>query len=228
MTDASRFSGSRSEFVTREFDAIISLFSFCCEKMNKQKPLIGGADEEWIRNIFVAKFVRKQKNKFGLGHLLFLAEVAEIDSQTLKTSGYIDITVHNIRQNSLKGNNIKANENEYYAFECKRVKSESKSSAFREYASQGIARFISGKYSAKMNLAGMIGFVEEKKIKIVALQTAIDEVLKHEMKSSTVSSLASHSINGISSPCYISTHRRQSSSNIKLFHLFLDITAAFN
>src|SRR5262245_37258955 len=95
MTDASDFRGSGTDFITKEFDSIVTLFSFCSDLMTKEKPLLKGSDEEWIRNIFLKKYVRKNKTQFGVGYLFFEAEDAEIDDQTYKTVGYVDIKVFN-------------------------------------------------------------------------------------------------------------------------------------
>lgn len=214
--DASQFRGSRHELIVKEFNAVIKLFFHCHENIRKDKAIQVPANEEWIRNVFLAKYVRLNKVKFSLGHLNFDAETAEIDPTSGATLGYIDIKVTNILHSPI------SDENEYYAFECKRINSSTRYALKESYVFEGIMRFVNGKYSRQMNIAGMIGFIENNSVSEAPLIEAINEILRTDFPGTTNEYLnAAAGEEGVSS--IISKHPRSSSQDISISHLFMNL-----
>lgn len=137
--------------------------------------------ETFLRNVLVAKYLRKLKHNYSIGYLGFEIESGEISVDS-RTVGFIDIKVINLGKKDI------LDENEYFAIECKRVNNSSRSC--RDYIDNGILRFVKSKYSKEMNIASMIAFVEDK--------PCIDKVIKINDK------LSSHSL--ISTKQYLTRH----------------------
>jgi hypothetical protein len=109
-------------------------------------------DENAIRDILLIKYLKNNavREKTGLsGNFIFDREVPED-----YTDGRTDIKVQTL-QAFLKSE-------AYYVIECKRLDNKNqtgKTGLNGEYISNGISRFVSGKYSTYEDTSGMIGFV---------------------------------------------------------------------
>ncbi len=114
-------------------------------------------------------------------------------------------------------------EGEYFGLECKRVSGDNTELA-RKYVKEGIARFVSGKYSLSHQWASMVGFVIDN-----------DTAGAIKLVQSYVSKLANDvDVTGdwqrakqprLKSPLYLTLHKQQRShSELSIFHLFLPLT----
>ncbi|MCK4765494.1 MAG: hypothetical protein KAW12_25050 [Candidatus Aminicenantes bacterium] len=100
--------------------------------------------------------------------------------------------------------------------ECKRLKDDAQ--LCREYYENGIKRFVTGYYSEKMPMAGMIGFIQEGGIKEIIRR--IDTYLD---KQTTTQSLTIKKIIENIEYTYFSSHNRDvDSGSIALYHMMLD------
>lgn len=85
----------------------------------------------------------------------------------------------------------------------------------------GIMSFLSGKYSEKMPIVGMIGFIKEGEI-----ETKIDKIQKRITKhhsSNTIENLNKYEIVSDFNYSYVSRHAKLiNSSKINIYHLFFD------
>lgn len=98
--------------------------------------------------------------------------------------------------------------------ECKHLINNSKN---QSYVKEGIQRFETGKYAAKMPIAGMLGYIEKGKT------SPIVEDINSKLKASQLQSFGfPHKINDT----FQSIHDRSKQSDcvvkFKLYHLFLD------
>ncbi len=172
--------------------------------------------EGFLRNVYIQKYVRQNKRKYGLGHVLFLVETGEIDKK-YHNSGYLDIQVLNINIEDV------GNEDEYFTFECKRLENNTKNQA---YIDNGILRFIENKYASKMPFSGMIGFVEKAKKGIPFI--ASDLKLRIDKLPTTINKFNSISKETGFEFSYRSKHNRIENTSIELTHLLFDFEKILN
>ena len=198
-----------ADIYRHELKAVVELIIHCYPIVKQDSTF--QYDEDTIRNIFV-KSIRNNKSKYDLGYLLFEVETGEVDPNN-QIIGYIDIKVVNV------GNRDLADEDEYLCFECKRL--DGKSKLTNRYVTEGIYRYVSDKYSSKMPLAGMIGFIEGGNPE--AIIKKVNEVLKKSKNIATIMYLENDKTLLDSKCLYKSTHKR-SSSNIDIFHLMFDFS----
>ncbi len=164
--------------------------------------------EDLIRNIFIKKYVRKNKMKYGLDTIRFEVETGTIN-ESFHNEGYIDIQVINIYNYG--------DEDEYFAFECKRLKNNEKN---KDYIDKGILRFVNNKYAEKMFFSGMIGFVKDS---VITIDTIAEDIKKRITNiDSTILTLNKVNIAKNFEYCYHSKHQRINNSPIELYHLLLD------
>lgn len=219
--NATGFLGANPEVLNKTFAKVLSLFCYCHDQVKVNRALTGVADEEWIRNVFVGKYLRIHKVHFALGYLVFEAEPLEMHSSTSKTIGYIDIKITN-----LFGPAAYVDENQYFAFECKRINSHTEKYLKSHYIEDGLERFIHGKYAAQMNIAGMIGFVEDKKVAYDKLIDNLNTVLQRDFRASTTKELMRNT-QFENHHCYTSHHvRSANASALEVGHMFFDTTDA--
>lgn len=100
--------------------------------------------------------------------------------------------------------------------ECKRVQNNNE--LCREYHENGIKRFVTGYYSERMPLAGMIGFIQEGNTAQIVLN--INQRLD---KLAAIQPLQAISLVEQARFTYLSRHKRSGNlGEIKLYHLMLD------
>lgn len=172
--------------------------------------------EGFLRNVYIQKYVRQNKRKYGLGHVLFLVETGEIDKK-YHNSGYLDIQVLNINIEDV------GNEDEYFTFECKRLENNAKNQA---YIDNGILRFVQNKYAKKMPFSGMIGFVEKAQKGIPLI--ASDLKLRINKLPTTIKEFDSISQETGFEFSYRSKHNRIENTPIELTHLLFDFEKILN
>lgn len=158
-------------------------------------------------------YIRSNKKNYNLDLLGFEVEPGSDFSKEYATKGYIDIKVSNISSFFSKYND----ETVYFAFECKRVNKSSKKTS--QYIDEGINRFKINKYSKNVSLSGMIGYSEENYTGIPNIIKKINDKLVEETLSKNEEDI---DINY--AYCYISTHSRENSDEITLYHLFFDFS----
>jgi len=212
--DSAIFKNDTVYFVS-EFHKVLQLLIFSCEKMILKEKFDLTEWENFLRNILVEKYLRKYKTNFQIDHLNFYSEVEEI-SENYQTGGFIDIHISNPMK-------ITGKEDLFYAFECKRLDGYSVKN--KEYINNGLYRFIDGKYSKNMSLAGMIGFVQsfQKKGNMNSLIVDIKNILNSHKIIKTTKNLMPYNINKKFKYSYFSQHRRKNKlSKIDLYHLFFN------
>ena len=161
----------------------------------------------------LVEHIRNNKKIYNLDLLGFEVEPASDFSKEYATKGYIDIKVSNITSSFSNYND----ETVYFAFECKRVnKTSNKTSA---YVDEGINRFKINKYSKNVSLSGMIGYSEERYTEIPSIVKKINDKLGVETLNKNEEDI---DINY--AYCYVSTHSRENSDEITLYHLFYDFS----
>jgi hypothetical protein len=99
-----------------------------------------------------------------------------------------------------------------FIIECKRLKN-----ASPKYISDGLNRFINKEYSENESHAGMIGFVIEGDIKNICL--SLMEKCKQE--NYIESKFTSSKVND-SETSFYTTHNREGTDEINIYHLFLE------
>jgi len=167
--------------------------------------------EEYIRNIFLDKkymLNRKFKREFGVNNLEFKAEVGE--PQKRKIIGFHDIQVMGVAQKLLG----EADEEIYFSIECKRLNNAGQNSS--KYVNDGIKRYVTSKYSEKMPVAGMIGFIENS---CFNYSTEINKILEKHKTIKTVQYLKSENQ---ATNKYISKHKKGNINNILIYHFLLN------
>lgn len=195
-----------------EFLNVLKLMNDSYNRIIKQESFENNAFETFLRNVLVKKYLRINKEIYGIGYLGFEVESGEINKNN-KTIGFIDIKITNLGKKDL------LDEEEYYAFECKRLDGYSKKNIL--YIREGIYRFIAGKYSSRMSLAGMIGFIQ--KGKITDIVSDINTKIEKEEDSSQIGELIKSDIISGCKFIYSSENiRKKSNSKIRLFHVMMD------
>ncbi|MDR0828984.1 MAG: hypothetical protein LBN95_02595 [Prevotellaceae bacterium] len=173
-------------------------------------------DENAIRDIFLSKEYLKnidfRKSNPPLDNYHF-------DKETSENQGRADIRVLQIKPYK--------DDDAYYVIECKRLDSENqngKSGLNGEYISNGIARFVSGKYSMYNNTAGMIGFVVSK-MDICVNVCCINKLLQNTFTEiNTEKQLTKKQITPDFEYSYYSNHKVGKSTKI-IYHLMFNFSA---
>lgn len=208
--DATIFSYD-TDIVFNNFNKILKLLVFCYEKMISEISFKLDEFETFIRNILIKKYLQNKnfKEKFWIKNLRFLSEVQEI-WEDYKILWFIDIQVHNINPNDFW------NENEYFAFECKRL--DWYATKNKEYIDNWVKRFEKGQYSKEMTIAWMIWFVQWFK----QWENMDDLIDFFKIK---ISWLSFYEVEKTFKHSYHSNHKRKKKLwNIDLYHLFFDFT----
>lgn len=208
--DATIFSYD-TDIVFNNFNKVLKLLVFCYEKMISEISFKLDEFETFIRNILIKNYLQNKdfKEKFWIKNLRFLSEVQEI-WEDYKTLWFIDIQVHNINPNDLW------NENEYFAFECKRL--DGYATKNKEYINNWVKRFEKGQYSKEMKIAWMIWFIQWYK-KWENISNIINFFI------SKISWLSFYEVDTTFKHSYHSNHKRNKKLwNIYLYHLFFDFT----
>lgn len=122
-------------------------------------------DENRIRSIILEEYLKRQKGIYGMSDYRFDLEIPENYVGNGQYIGRVDIRI------LLKSDFEK--DDAYYIIECKRI--DGTSDLNKKYVKEGVARFITRKYSSYYGRNIMLGFVV-KKINIFANVQLIEEI----------------------------------------------------
>lgn len=118
----------------------------------EQKQLKMPNDENQIRSIMLEEYMKKQKGAYDMEDYRFDLEVPEHYVGNGKHIGRVDLRI--LLKNDFE------KEEAYYIVECKRI--DGTSALNKKYVQEGIARFITEKYSSYYGRNIMLGFVVKK------------------------------------------------------------------
>lgn len=137
------------------FEKITSYILDICELIVEdygKKQLKLPNDENKIRSIMLEEYLKKQKSSYGMSDYRFELEVPENYVGNGHHIGRVDIRI------LLKSDFEK--EDAYYIIECKRV--DGAADLNKKYIKEGVARFVTQKYSSYYGRNIMLGFVVKK------------------------------------------------------------------
>lgn len=135
---------------------------------NKQLKLPN--DENRIRSIMLEEYMKKQKASYGMSDYRFELEAPENYAGSGQHIGRVDIRI------LLKSDFEK--EDAYYIIECKRI--DGTAGLNKKYIKEGVARFVTQKYSSYYGRNIMLGFVV-KKIDISANTKLIEGIQNSDL-----------------------------------------------
>ena len=127
-------------------------------------------DENKIRSIMLEEYMNKQKEAHGMSGYKFELEVPENYAGSGQHIGRVDIRV------LLKSDFEK--DDAYYIIECKRI--DGSSDLNKKYVKEGVARFVTEKYSSYYGRNIMLGFIV-KKIDVSANAKLIEKIQNAEL-----------------------------------------------
>lgn len=122
-------------------------------------------DENKIRSIMLEEYMNKQKDAHGMSGYKFELEVPENYAGSGQHIGRVDIRI------LLKSDFEK--DDAYYIIECKRI--DGSSDLNKKYVKEGVARFVTEKYSSYYGRNIMLGFIV-KKIDVSSNAKLIEEI----------------------------------------------------
>ena len=203
-----------SVFYNREFENILVSIINCYKLMITRKVILPN-DENEIRNKIVGdEFLSNNqvRNQLGVTDYIFEPEAPE-------KTGRADIKIISRLSTFF---DTKA----YYVIECKRLDNKNTTGTTglnAKYIDEGIARFISGKYSMYGKTAGMMGFVVEKidiHQNILYIKTLLNQHFSHI---NTEEAFTHKTIVSDFKFSYFSRHKIDGISKI-IYHLMLDFS----
>ena len=150
------------------FEKIITYILDICALIVKdyeERQLKLPNDENKIRSIMLEEYMNKQKAAHGMSGYKFELEVPENYAGSGQHIGRVDIRI------LLKSDFEK--DDAYYITECKRI--DGSSDLNKKYVKEGVARFVTEKYSSYYGRNIMLGFVV-KKIDISSNVKLIEEI----------------------------------------------------
>lgn len=150
------------------FEKITNYILDICELIvvdYEQKQLKLPNDENQIRSIMLEEYLKKKKSSYGMSNYRFELEVPENYVGNGKHIGRVDIRI------LLKSDFEK--EEAYYIIECKRI--DGTADLNKKYVKEGVARFVTQKYSSYYGRNIMLGFVV-KKIDVSANAQLIEKI----------------------------------------------------
>lgn len=166
--------------------------------------------------IHVRKAMRHLKKELGLTNLQVSGEVEllDINTQDPEILGRIDIVLQFLHQFG--------NEDDYLAVECKRVGA-GENKLNQKYVTQGVDRFVTGKYSTDHHWGMMLGYV--LKLPVDEIVSGIDARIRNTYgETAKLEPMANH-------PQSLALHTGLLSQGntghiIRLVHIFVDMTPA--
>lgn len=156
------------ELCRANFEKIITYILDICALIVKdyeERQLKLPNDENKIRSIMLEEYMNKQKAAHGMSGYKFELEVPENYAGSGQHIGRVDIRI------LLKSDFEK--DDAYYIIECKRI--DGSSDLNKKYVKEGVARFVTEKYSSYYGRNIMLGFVV-KKIDISSNVKLIEEI----------------------------------------------------
>lgn len=156
------------ELYRADFEKIITYILNICdmivadfEKLQLKLP----NDENKIRSIMLEEYMNKYKDTHGMSGYKFEAEASENYVGAGNYLGRVDIRI--LLKSDFEEDDA------YYIVECKRIDGSSKLN--KKYVKEGVARFITEKYTSYYGRNIILGFVV-KKIDVSANAKVIEEI----------------------------------------------------
>ena len=211
--NASRYKYS-STFYNAEFEGVLSKIIICYNMMIANNICLE-SDENKIRDVILKDYLNDNnvRQQVKLTDFLFNREVPEDNDL-----GRTDIKIET--QNTFI--DTKA----YYIIECKRLDSQNQMGTTGlngKYISDGICRFVSGKYSTYKNTNGMIGFIVQS-MDIHHNTNCINGLLANQnFTTNTILNIQPRKIDNNFEYSYYSTHST-GKQEIIIYHLMLDFS----
>ena len=204
-----------------QFNKILTACVKAHSKLIESEDNLDGLEEEVLRNKLI-KYIRNNQGTYGVAKYVFDAESAEIDETTDKTVGY-----HDIKITIPCSSNFSTKKKKKFIIECKRI--DGYTSKNNAYIEEGMNRFISEKYVCRLDVCGMIGFIEKsnkvyKTDKIVEIVNDINNKLINVYKKNEAEKLQTSTNIDEYNNSYTSTHIREKCQlPLHISHLFLDM-----
>lgn len=191
----------------------------CYSKKKKPKKI---AFEDWLKIRFVEDYLQQFKRHLQCSQIEkirfnYETEKTYIDSIGEIRKDKIDVFISNLGLQKYWG--TVAEEDIYFALECKRLKNTSHNA---DYVTD-IQKFVEREHKFRFPFEGMIGFVEESSISIDAIISDINERLRNHSTIITTQELIPFLIKNFDS-CRFSKHIKNHPGKIliELYHLFFD------
>lgn len=169
-------------------------------------------DENRIRSIMLEEYLKKQRGFYSMSDYRFELEVPENYAGNGYHVGRVDIRI------LLKSDFEK--EDAYYIIECKRI--DGTSDLNKKYVKEGVARFVTEKYSSFYGRNIMLGFVV-KRIDISANAQIIEEIQNSDMNQNMHGNLELVNSNNLTES-YKCLYQIQS-GELELRHIFSDYSS---
>ena len=178
----------------------------------KRLPTPASDDHEVPITRRLVVMMRRHKNRWKRPFSIH-AESDELNQETGDLLGRIDMRIFHGRR-----------EDVYFAFECKRLNVQSngaRSSLAGEYADEGMARFVSGKYAGGLDSGGMLGYVMDGDLRsaMAAVRKAV-EARRRELCMDSGGTLAVSSVFPKKARVKETRHR-QAGKPFLIHHVFL-------
>jgi HD superfamily phosphohydrolase len=215
IMNASAFLDNSNIIYNEQFEKILIQIIICYDLMRKAKVILPN-DENKIRNKLVNNYLMDNtiRTEINLTDYRFERETPEDNDE-----GRVDIKIVSRKDSFF---DTKA----FYIIECKRLDSKNrngKTGLNAKYVLNGIARFISGKYSMYKNTAGMIGFVVSQ-MDIHENIGCINQLLQNTFTEiNTATELTEKQMNPSFKYSYYSCHKVGISTNM-IYHLMFDFS----
>lgn len=197
------------------FEKITSYILDICELVVKdyeKKQLKLPNDENRIRSIMLEEYLKKEKDSYGMSDYRFELEVPENYVGNGQHMGRVDIRI------LLKSDFEK--EDAYYIIECKRI--DGTTNLNKKYVKEGVARFVTEKYSSYYGRNIMLGFVV-KKINISANTRLIEGIQNADLEQHMHSNFELIESGGVTES-YRCIYQIQS-GELELRHIFSDYSS---
>lgn len=210
---------NRSIFKNNVLTDILIKIYYCFEDMKNKKSILEN-NENSIRDHLLKNYLHNNNYRHKHGLLFhFNREVPEDD-----TIGRVDIKIET--PDTLE--DTKA----YYIIECKRldnINQKGKTGLNAKYIEEGMHRFIYEKYSSLMNTNAMLGFIVDK-LDINHNCACINTVMKtHFPEINILKELTNCSDKYNIDYFYYSEHKKEKSgSDLKIYHLMIDLSDLVN
>lgn len=181
----------------------------------EQRQLKLPNDENRIRSIMLEEYMRKQKNSYGMSDYRFDLEVPENYVGNGQHIGRIDIRI------LLKSDFEK--EDAYYVIECKRI--DGTSDLNKKYVREGVARFVTQKYSSYYGRNIMLGFVVKKMD--MSANAQLIEGIQNSDPDERMHGKFEHIGGGVVTESYKCIYRIQE-KKVELRHIFTDYSGVID
>ncbi|MDM8519671.1 hypothetical protein QUF64_06465 [Anaerolineales bacterium HSG6] len=234
---ARKFAKKRAiKYLKKLFYQVLEYVTFCYNRLVQDKRTYSegfcknstGYDfESWLKVRFVEDYLqerRKHLSYSAIKDIRFLPEPEKsyTDLKGVVRRDKIDIFITNLNLGSQSYWNNIAEEDIYFAIECKRLKNTSKSSEKSGYLSD-VRKFVERKYKFRFPFTGMIGFVEKSSKSIDTIIDDINRRLRESQTITTTQELVPFEVKDFDY-CRLSKHKQNFSPNksIEVYHLFFD------